>query len=98
MSNGDRAPRSVGLTFCYVPEMVIFLPARHSLRELSVKRDRHTEHDLNMARGGPGWRIRWIARALAILKGDFGPCLSRSQNAQPFECEQSGGMELGSAG
>jgi GT2 family glycosyltransferase len=62
-----RRARSAGLTFRYVPEMVVFHPARRSMKELCTKWDRHTQHDLNMARGRPGWRIRWIARALAIL-------------------------------
>ena len=53
----------VGLTFHYVPEMVIFHPARRSLQELCVKWDRHTQHNLNMAREKPGWKVRWIARA-----------------------------------
>jgi GT2 family glycosyltransferase len=63
---GQRA-RSAGLRFRYVPEMVIFHPPRRSLQELCVKWDRHTQHNLNMARGKPGWKIRWIARALAVL-------------------------------
>jgi glycosyltransferase involved in cell wall biosynthesis len=63
---GQRA-RSAGLTFRYFPEIVVFHPARRSLQELCVKWDRHIQHDLNMARGKPGWKIRWIARALAIL-------------------------------
>ncbi len=63
---GQRA-RSAGLTFRYVPEMIVFHPARRSLQELCVKWDRHTQHNLNMARGKPGWKIRWIARALAVL-------------------------------
>jgi glycosyltransferase involved in cell wall biosynthesis len=63
---GQRA-RSAGLTLRYVPEMVVFHPARRSLQELCVKWDRHTQHNLNVARGKPGWKIRWIARALAVL-------------------------------
>ena len=63
---GQRA-RSVGLTFRYVPKMIVFHPARGSLRELCVKWDRHTQHDLNMARGKPAWKTRWIARSLAVL-------------------------------
>ena len=62
----ERA-RSAGLTFQYVPQMIVFHPARPSLRELCVKWDRHTQHDLNMARGKTAWKIRWIARALAVL-------------------------------
>jgi glycosyltransferase involved in cell wall biosynthesis len=63
---GQRA-RSAGLTFRYVPEMIVFHPARRSLQELCVKWDRHTQHNLNMARGKRGWKIRWITRALAVL-------------------------------
>src|SRR5262245_21469566 len=63
---GQRA-RSAGLIFRYVPEMVVFHPARRSLQELCVKWDRHIQHNLNMACGKPGWKIRWIVRALAIL-------------------------------
>jgi len=62
---GQRA-RAAGLTFRYIPEMVVFHPGR-SLQELCVKWDRHTQHDLNMARGKPGWRILWLARALVVL-------------------------------
>ena len=71
---GQRA-RSAGLTFRYVREMVIFHPARRSLQELCVKWDRHTQHDLNMARGKPGWKIRWIARALAVLASPMVDCM-----------------------
>jgi GT2 family glycosyltransferase len=63
---GQRA-RSAGLTFRYIPEMVVFHPARRSLQQLCTKWDRHTQHELNMARGKHGWKIRWIARALAVL-------------------------------
>jgi hypothetical protein len=47
--------------------MIVYHPARRSLHELFVKWDRHIQHYLNMARGTPGWRIRWVARALAVL-------------------------------
>ena len=63
---GQRA-RAAGLTFRYIPEMVVFHPARRSLQELCAKWDRHTQHELNMARGKHGWKIRWIARAVAVL-------------------------------
>jgi glycosyltransferase involved in cell wall biosynthesis len=63
---GQRA-RSAGLTFRYIPEMVVFHPARRTLQELRAKWDRHTLHELNMARGRHGWKVRWIARALAVL-------------------------------
>jgi GT2 family glycosyltransferase len=63
---GHRA-RVAGLTFRYVPKMVVFHPARRSLQELYAKWDRHTQHELNMARGKRWWQIHWIARALAVL-------------------------------
>ena len=67
---GQRA-RSAELKFCYAPEMVVFHPARRSLQELRVKWDRHTQHDLNMARGKLGWKIRWVTRALAVMVSPF---------------------------
>ena len=63
---GERA-RSAGLRFRYVPEMIVFHPPRRSLRELYAKWDRHIQHFLNMARDKPGWKVRWIARSLAVL-------------------------------
>ena len=59
--------RSAGLTFQYAPQMIVFHPARTSLQELCVKWDRHIQHDQNMARQKTAWKIRWIARALAVL-------------------------------
>jgi glycosyltransferase involved in cell wall biosynthesis len=63
---GQRA-RAAGFAFHYVPEMIVFHPARRSMGELYAKWDRHIQHFLNMAREKPGWRIRWIVRALAVL-------------------------------
>jgi glycosyltransferase involved in cell wall biosynthesis len=62
-----RRARAAGFSFRYIPEMVVFHPARRSLQELCEKWDRHTQHELNMVRGKRGWKIRWIARALAVL-------------------------------
>jgi hypothetical protein len=47
--------------------MVVFHPARRSLRELYGKWDRQIQHALNMTGDKPGWKIRWVARALAVL-------------------------------
>jgi glycosyltransferase involved in cell wall biosynthesis len=66
MDWGRRA-LAAGFTFSYVPDLIIYHPPRRSLRELYVKWDRHTQHYLNMARGKPGWQVRWLARAFAIL-------------------------------
>jgi hypothetical protein len=63
---GARA-RAAGLAFRYVPGMVVYHPARRSVHELFVKWDRHIQHALNMSAGKPWWRLRWLARALAVL-------------------------------
>ncbi len=66
MEWGQRA-RGAGLQFRYVPDMIVFHPARRSLRELCTKWDRQIQHYLNMAQGEPAWKFRWIIRALAVL-------------------------------
>lgn len=66
MEWGQRARRS-GIRFRYVPEMIVFHPARSSLQELYVKWDRQIVHYRNMAEGTPAWRLRWIAQALVVL-------------------------------
>lgn len=63
MDWGQRALR-VGLRFRYIPEMIVFHPARSSLRELYAKWDRQIAHYRKMAEGTPAWRLRWIALAL----------------------------------
>lgn len=66
MEWGQRAQRA-GLRFRYIPEMIVFHPARNSLRELYVKWDRQLLHYRNMADGKPAWRLRWIAQTLLVL-------------------------------
>ena len=66
MEWGQRA-RAAGFCFHYVPEMIVFHPARSSLSELYTKWDRQITHYRNMAEGTPGWRVRWLARALLVL-------------------------------
>lgn len=66
MDWGQRACRA-GLTFQYVPGMIVYHPARNSFDELRVKWDRQIQHYINMARGKPAWKIRWTLRALAVL-------------------------------
>ena len=63
---GQRA-RAAGYTFLYVPEMIVFHPARQSLRELFVKWDRHIQHAVNAGGKNAMWRVRWVLRAFAIL-------------------------------
>ncbi|MDA9503451.1 hypothetical protein XI09_01060 [Bradyrhizobium sp. CCBAU 11386] len=66
MEWGRRARRA-GLRFRYIPEMIVYHPARSSLHELYVKWDRQIAHSRNMAEGTPAWRLRWIAQALLVL-------------------------------
>ena len=66
MEWGQRA-RAAGLRFRYVPEMIVFHPARGSLKELYTKWDRQITHYRNMAEGTPGWRFRWLAQALLVM-------------------------------
>ena len=63
---GVRA-RAAGCTFRYVPEMIVFHPARRSLRELFVKWDRHIQHAVNAPGRNVLWHGRWFLRAFAIL-------------------------------
>lgn len=66
MEWGKRA-RAAGFRFRYVPEMIVFHPARASLQELYVKWDRQIAHYRNMAAGTPAWRLRWLGKALLVL-------------------------------
>jgi GT2 family glycosyltransferase len=63
---GQRA-RAAGFAIKYVPDMIVYHPGRHSLRELFTKWDRHLQHYVNMAREKPYWQIRWLARAAGVL-------------------------------
>ena len=62
-----RQALSAGYTFRYVPEMVVYHPARASFRELCVKWDRHIQHAVNAGGNNRSWQAGWILRALAIL-------------------------------
>jgi len=62
-----RRARAAGFTFCYVPEMIVFHPARKSLRELFVKWDRHIQHAVNTRGKNVIWQASWVMRAFAIL-------------------------------
>ena len=63
---GSRALRA-GYIFRYVPEMIVYHPARASFRELCVKWDRHIQHAVNAGGTDPIWHARWVLRALAVL-------------------------------
>lgn len=62
-----RSVRAAGYSLEYVPEMIVYHPARKSLEELFSKWDRHIQHAFNVARGQRNWRFLWIAKAFAVL-------------------------------
>jgi glycosyltransferase involved in cell wall biosynthesis len=68
MEWGQRACRA-GFKFRYIPEMIVFHPARRSLHELCLKWDRQIQHYLNMEQeqGKRAWKVRWVCRAVAVL-------------------------------
>jgi glycosyltransferase involved in cell wall biosynthesis len=63
---GQRA-RAAGFTFCYVPEMIVYHPARKTLRELFVKWNRHIQHAVSEGDNNAAWRAHWVFRASAVL-------------------------------
>jgi GT2 family glycosyltransferase len=62
-----RRARASGMTIRYEPGMVVYHPARATLRELFVKWDRHLHHELAAERVKRWWRIRWLCRAGMVL-------------------------------
>jgi GT2 family glycosyltransferase len=55
-----------GYAIAYVPEMIIYHPARKSFAELTRKWDRHIAHDYERIRPKPLGALRWLARAAAL--------------------------------
>lgn len=63
-----RSVRAAGYKFEYVPDMIVYHPARKTLEELFTKWDRHIQHAVNALREGQGrWQPKWVLRAFAIL-------------------------------
>jgi GT2 family glycosyltransferase len=66
---GQRA-RGLGYITHYVPEMIVYHPARKSFDELAEKWRRHVAHDLakHLSEGGSalGWRLRALAMIASI--------------------------------
>jgi GT2 family glycosyltransferase len=62
---GQRATRA-GYSIRYVPDMIVYHPARQSFAELCTKWDRHVSHDFATAAPGLAGRLRWLARAAAV--------------------------------
>jgi len=63
---GQRA-RTAGYSFIYIPEMIVFHPARETIQELCVKWDRQIQHAVNAKDKTAMWYVRWILRAFSIL-------------------------------
>lgn len=62
---GQRALR-LGYRTHYLPDMIVYHPARKTFAELAKKWERHTAHDFVRIQSQRGWRLRWILRSLAI--------------------------------
>ncbi len=62
---GQRAGAR-GYHIRYLPDMIVFHPARRSFAELARKWDRHIAHDYEERRPGLAGRLRWFARAAAL--------------------------------
>lgn len=75
MEWGRRA-RAAGFRFKYVPGMIVFHPARPSLRSVCTQWDRQIRHALTYAQQKPYWRFHWTIRAVAVL---FSPCIHAIQ-------------------
>lgn len=63
---GQRA-RQLGHRTHYVPEMIVYHPARKSFDELAEKWRRHVAHDLAKHRNEGGSGLGWQSRALAMI-------------------------------
>jgi glycosyltransferase involved in cell wall biosynthesis len=57
---------AAGYAIRYVPEMIVFHPARRTFAELTWKWDRHIAHDYQLIRPGPLGALRWLARAVGV--------------------------------
>lgn len=61
---GLRA-RALGHVTRYVPDMIVYHPARESFAELTQKWDRHLEHEWSALKG-PAGRAAWVLKSLAM--------------------------------
>lgn len=62
-----RRASAMGVRHDYVPEARIYTPARLNYCELARKWDRHIAHDWAEVDGSAKSRLRWFARALALM-------------------------------
>jgi glycosyltransferase involved in cell wall biosynthesis len=63
---GQRA-RGLGHITRYVPEMIVYHPARKNFDELAEKWRRHVAHDLAKHRSSGGSALGWQLRAVAMI-------------------------------
>ena len=62
---GQRATR-MGYRIKYLPEMIVFHPARHSFAELTAKWDRHVSHDYTEFASGAMGKVKWAFKIAAM--------------------------------
>ncbi|QMW22069.1 glycosyltransferase [Sandaracinobacteroides saxicola] len=62
---GQRAT-TMGLRFCYAPDMVVYHPARTDFQGLVAKWRRHISHDWMKNSGNRVPALRWLALAAAV--------------------------------
>jgi GT2 family glycosyltransferase len=71
MEWGHRAI-AAGFTFKYVPEMIVFHPARPSFQSLCAQWNREVKHALTNARRKRRiWQAHWTARAFVVFCSPF---------------------------
>lgn len=61
-----RRATALGYRVRYLPEMIVYHPARASFAELALKWDRHVAHDFAESGEGGLDRARWLGRAAAV--------------------------------
>jgi hypothetical protein len=57
---------AAGYVIRYVPEMIVYHPARRTFAELTWKWDRHIAHDYQRIRPRRLGALRWLARAIMV--------------------------------
>jgi glycosyltransferase involved in cell wall biosynthesis len=62
---GRRAAQK-GFTTVFVPEMIVFHPARRSFKDLRAKWNRHIRHDFTEIEPGFAGKLFWLLRAVAV--------------------------------
>ncbi|RFC63970.1 MULTISPECIES: glycosyltransferase [Mesorhizobium] len=62
---GLRAGK-LGFKIRYIPDMIVYHPARKTFEELTRKWDRHIAHDYEWMRSRPLGGLKWLLRAIAV--------------------------------